>query len=199
MTIEENLKELINQEYQSILNFANESGIPYETIITILKRGINRATFSNISKICRALGISIEGLCNGRIVPRDWTSTDGSGYPRYVYTIFPNGDDGKPVGVYVGSAQNVDERIRNHINAGKNDRHGLKELHNLMRKNGYTVEVVDTMQSYDEAYKEYDWIDFFVRLSEMKVFNHRVGSHADFRRVIKIGSQTRFEERQDNN
>ena len=69
MTVEEKLKDLILKEYKSLPNFANKSGIPYQTIISILKRGINKASISNIIEMCRTLEISVDELADGRIVP----------------------------------------------------------------------------------------------------------------------------------
>lgn len=67
-TIEESLKDLILNRYKSIREFTCEIDMPYSTMDTILKRGLNRASIGNVIKICHALDISTDELANGRIV-----------------------------------------------------------------------------------------------------------------------------------
>ena len=43
--------------------------IPYTTLDSILKRGIGNSSVTNIIKICKALGISVDALAEGEIVP----------------------------------------------------------------------------------------------------------------------------------
>ena len=67
MTIEERLRRLILSRYPSTKDFAAEAGINYSTLLSVFKRGLDNTGISNIQKICRELGITIEGLCNDRI------------------------------------------------------------------------------------------------------------------------------------
>lgn len=69
MTIEEKLKELILSRYRSVLVFTNSIGMPYATMTSIFKRGINNSSVVNIIKICNALGISADALAQNRIEP----------------------------------------------------------------------------------------------------------------------------------
>lgn len=69
MTAEEILKEYILTKYKSIREFTMESGIPYSTMATILKRGIQNSGVTNIIRICKALDISADELAKGNIVP----------------------------------------------------------------------------------------------------------------------------------
>lgn len=71
MTIEEKLKELILREYKSLRNFAPYTGLPYNTIVGILKRGVLNSNAQNVFKICKALGISADALENNEIVKVD--------------------------------------------------------------------------------------------------------------------------------
>lgn len=41
--------------------------MPYSTLDTILKRGINKANVVNVIKICNALDINVDKLANGTI------------------------------------------------------------------------------------------------------------------------------------
>lgn len=43
--------------------------MPYQTMDSILKRGVDKASVSNIIKICKALDISADELANGYLVP----------------------------------------------------------------------------------------------------------------------------------
>lgn len=69
MTAEEILKEYILTKYKSVREFTMESGIPYSTMATILKRGIQNSGVTNIIRICKALDISADELAKGNIVP----------------------------------------------------------------------------------------------------------------------------------
>lgn len=68
MSIEEQLKELILSRYKSVLNFAKTINMPYSTLDSIFRRGLNNASVTNIIKVCSALGISADGLSRGEIV-----------------------------------------------------------------------------------------------------------------------------------
>lgn len=67
ISIEERLKDLIKERYNSISEFSRVCGLPGTTIRSVLSRGIYTATLSNILKICEALHISADALANGEI------------------------------------------------------------------------------------------------------------------------------------
>lgn len=69
MSIEEKLKALILSKYNSVREFAIDIDIPYTTIVSIFKRGIGNSSVTNIIKISKALGISVDELADGNIVP----------------------------------------------------------------------------------------------------------------------------------
>ena len=69
MTIEEKLKDFILRRYPSIREFTSEIDIPYTTVDSIFRRGINNSSVSNVIKICKALRISADALADGEIVP----------------------------------------------------------------------------------------------------------------------------------
>jgi DNA-binding Xre family transcriptional regulator len=68
MKIEEKLQELILNRYHSLREFTIDIGIPYTTIHSIFRRGIDNSSLSNIIKICKALNISVDALAEGEIV-----------------------------------------------------------------------------------------------------------------------------------
>lgn len=69
MTTEEKVKELILQRYRSIREFTQVINMSYSTMDSILKRGIENASITNVIKICKELGISADELADGRVVP----------------------------------------------------------------------------------------------------------------------------------
>lgn len=69
MSIEEKLKGLILTRYRSLREFTTAIDMPYQTMDSILKRGVDKASIGNIIKICKALDISADELANGNIVP----------------------------------------------------------------------------------------------------------------------------------
>ena len=71
MSVEEDLKQFILQKYKSIRAFTQEIDIPYSTVDTMFKRGIQGAGVGNVLKICKALGIDVDALDEGIIKPKD--------------------------------------------------------------------------------------------------------------------------------
>ena len=69
MSTEDKLKDLILKRYYSVREFSIEHDIPYTTIHSIFKRGIGNSSVTNIIKICKALGISVDALADGEIKP----------------------------------------------------------------------------------------------------------------------------------
>ena len=67
MTIEEKLKELILKRYNSIREFTIAIDMPYTTMDSIFRRGIENSSVCNVIKICKALGISVDALADGEI------------------------------------------------------------------------------------------------------------------------------------
>ena len=68
MTVEERLQELILARYRSLREFAMTIDMSPSTLDSMLKRGLDRATISNVIKVCNALHISIDELANDRII-----------------------------------------------------------------------------------------------------------------------------------
>ena len=69
MTTEEKLKQFILTKHRSVLEFTQSINMPYGTMSSIFKRGLDNSSMSNIIKICNALQISANELANGNIVP----------------------------------------------------------------------------------------------------------------------------------
>lgn len=68
MTTEEKLKQFILTKYKSVHEFTQSISMPYATMSSIFKRGIDNSSVTNIIKICSALGISTDELSKGKIV-----------------------------------------------------------------------------------------------------------------------------------
>lgn len=71
MRIEDQLKDLIIHRYGTMINFSNEIGLANSTMATLMKNGLEKSSLTNIFKICNALGISVDALAIGRIIPID--------------------------------------------------------------------------------------------------------------------------------
>lgn len=69
MTLEGKLKAMIQREYGSVQAFANAAGLKNTTVFSILNRGVNNASVTNIIAMCHTLGISTDELAEGRITP----------------------------------------------------------------------------------------------------------------------------------
>lgn len=68
MKTEDRLKAYILQNYRTIREFVATLDMPYTTVDTILKRGIEKASVSNLSRICDALNIDINKLVSDGII-----------------------------------------------------------------------------------------------------------------------------------
>jgi len=64
--LEEKLKSLIKEKFGSVRQFSFKIGIPYTTVDTILKRGIDNSNVGNVIKMCKALDISIDNLLDSK-------------------------------------------------------------------------------------------------------------------------------------
>ena len=69
MTIEEKLKDLILIRYHSIRDFTTSIDLPYTTLDSMFRRGIDNSSVSNVMKVWKALEISVDALANGEIAP----------------------------------------------------------------------------------------------------------------------------------
>ena len=68
MKIEETLKNNIIEQYGSVRAFALQHDIPYTTVVSVIKRGIDNSSTSTIVRICDALNLSSHKLVEGHIV-----------------------------------------------------------------------------------------------------------------------------------
>ena len=104
-------------------------------------------------------------------------------YPRIIYAIFPFNKNGEAEGVYVGSTCDLNARLRNHLDIRNNSK-TQKELHRLMRENGYTYGILGNIEDIYENRLEYDWIDFFAKnYSELEIHNTMICKGANWHRI----------------
>ncbi len=68
--VENELKELILDRYGNLSEFCKKIDLPWTTLDSILKRGVDKANIKNIIKITSELDIDVESLANGRIVSK---------------------------------------------------------------------------------------------------------------------------------
>ena len=88
---EKMLKEYIREQYKSIREFTVKFDIPYTTLDSIFRRGINNSSVASIDKICSALKIDIgELITNGRITMSDEME---SSYKKESLKILQNVDE----------------------------------------------------------------------------------------------------------
>lgn len=69
-TIEEKLRKEILKNHKNLAAFCAEIDMPWTTLDSILKRGIAKASITNVLKITNGLGIDAESLLDNLIVPR---------------------------------------------------------------------------------------------------------------------------------
>ncbi len=69
-SVENELKELILDRYGNLSEFCKKIDLPWTTLDSILKRGVDKANIKNIIKITSELNIDVESLANGQIVSK---------------------------------------------------------------------------------------------------------------------------------
>lgn len=62
------LLEEIKRQFKNLNQFSIASGINYQTLVTVFKKGILSTSITIIIKICSTLGISTDELIAGKIV-----------------------------------------------------------------------------------------------------------------------------------
>lgn len=76
--LEDRLKELIIEKYGSVRQFAFKIDIPYTTVDSILKRGLDNSNVGNVIKMCKALDISIDTLLDSREITQNLSFDNAS-------------------------------------------------------------------------------------------------------------------------
>lgn len=66
MTKEDYVRRLIAISGRTIKDFAKLINLPYSTLLSILNRGLDSASITNVMNICAALGITVEELLNAQ-------------------------------------------------------------------------------------------------------------------------------------
>lgn len=66
--LENSIKELIISKYGSVRQFAIQIDLPYTTVDSILKRGIDNSNVGNVIKMCKELKISIDKLIDNKTI-----------------------------------------------------------------------------------------------------------------------------------
>lgn len=97
---------------------------------------------------------------------------------RFVYGIFTLDQDKKITGVYVGSANEIKQRITSHLSY-KSEETGLqKELHDIMRTGAFVVRELQKVD-FENRWREYEWIRFFQDYTDYKIYNTFINCHVD--------------------
>lgn len=113
LSIEEELKNIILSKYKSVRDFALSCDIPYSTLDSIFKRGVDKANITSIIKICSELGLSVDALANGKLSFKDNCGADEHEIPSKLLDKYsgPNQPD-RYIAAYGGgivSAENAKE------------------------------------------------------------------------------------------
>ncbi len=80
-------------------------------------------------------------------------------FPKYVYAIRHNVTNR----IYIGSSENVDRRLRNHMCDLRAGRHKIEDMQEDYNKYGenFTFTVLDTVDNWDDRNKEYKWMEAY--------------------------------------
>jgi len=56
------LRQIMEQKNMKVADIVRLSGLPYSTVKYMLENGIEKATYTNVQRVCKALGISADEL-----------------------------------------------------------------------------------------------------------------------------------------
>ena len=65
MSVEEEIKKMIESKYGNVKNFSIQNDLPYTTVRSILERGVLNAKVENVIKMADGLGMKAEDLFDG--------------------------------------------------------------------------------------------------------------------------------------
>lgn len=65
MSIEDEIKKMIESKYGNVKNFSIQNDLPYTTVRSILERGVLNAKVENVIKMADGLGMKAEDLFDG--------------------------------------------------------------------------------------------------------------------------------------
>lgn len=65
MSIEDEIKKMIESKYGNVKNFSIQNDLPYTTVRSILERGVLNAKVENVIKMADGLGVKAEDLFDG--------------------------------------------------------------------------------------------------------------------------------------
>lgn len=116
MSIEEQLKQLILSKHKSIREFCMDIDIPYSTVDSILKRGIENAGVGKIIKICRHFDISADALANGKIKFNNKTDLSVSDFSEFEKEC-------------IKKYRTLDQRGKNNVQNTLNHEYNLQKVH----------------------------------------------------------------------
>lgn len=78
------LRQIMEEKSYKVADIVRASGLPYSTVKYILENGIEKASYTNVQKICKALGITaddLEGRVNSDVHPQTLAAHfDGTEY-----------------------------------------------------------------------------------------------------------------------
>ena len=96
---------------------------------------------------------------------------------RFIYGVFTLDQNKKITGVYVGSANDIKQRITSHLSNKREESGMQKELHDIMRTGAFVVRELQKVD-FENRWREYEWIRFFQDYTDYKVYNTFM-CHAD--------------------
>jgi len=96
---------------------------------------------------------------------------------KMLYAIFTLDAEKQVDGVYIGSTNDLAQRIRGHFKNKNTEKiEAQRELHDRMRAGDYVIRRLNSV-SFQERWQEYDWIRFFRDYTPLKIYNILVDCH----------------------
>ena len=97
---------------------------------------------------------------------------------RLLYVIHTLDENKKINGVYVGSANDIKQRISSHLAKKEGENDNQKELHEIMRRGAFLVRSFGVI-TFEERWREYELIRFFQDYTDLRIYNTYTDFHKD--------------------
>ncbi|WP_225359976.1 helix-turn-helix domain-containing protein [Ligilactobacillus salivarius] len=146
MSREEFLRTIIEDRYGSLRAFTKNIGMPYTTLVSILKRGIGNTSVDNILKICKHLGIPPESLYEDDIFFQDKSNIT---LIRNITQL--SAENKKLVFDYINFLKNsthTDLEIKSYYKLNSSNKAKVKEYSDLLYGSQEKIQIINSITFY---------------------------------------------------
>ena len=88
------IQQIIKDKHYSLTEFARNINMPYSTLTSILKNGLENGSVANVTKICEGVGLTYDGL---RELTGEWENPNSKRIPTDIQDLIGGADFDKDI------------------------------------------------------------------------------------------------------